>query len=94
MKVTVSGAIKMSEYVSKDGSIKQQLKLNVNEIELPPKGSLDEPVSVQSTVTPIVRQPSPSANTARAAAYTADPSRATAKASGDPFAKLDDDIPF
>jgi single-strand DNA-binding protein len=85
MKVTVSGAIKLGEYTTKDGAIRTQLKMTVNEVELPPKGSSNEPepVPVQSTPAPIIRQPSPSADPARAAAQTADP-----------FSKLEDDIPF
>lgn len=85
MKVTVSGSIKLGEYVTKDGAVRNQLKMTVNEIELPPKGSSNEPepVPVQSTVTTIVRQPSPSAPTATRATEVSDP-----------FSKLDDDIPF
>ena len=85
MKVTVSGAIKLGEYTTKDGAIRTQLKMMVNEVELPPRGSFNEPepVSVQSTPAPIIRQPSASADPARTAAQTADP-----------FSKFEDDIPF
>jgi single stranded DNA-binding protein len=85
MKVTVSGAIKLGEYSTKDGVIKSQLKMTVNEVELPPRGSSNEPepVPVQSTPAPIIRKPSPSADPARTAAQTADP-----------FSKFEDDIPF
>jgi single-stranded DNA-binding protein len=85
MKVTAFGSIKLGEYTAKDGAIKSQLKMAVSDVELPPRGSSNEPesVSVQSTPLPIIRQPSPSADPARTAAQRADP-----------FSKLHDDIPF
>lgn len=37
MRVTVSGPVKLEEYQAKDGSMKSNLRMTVDQIDLPPK---------------------------------------------------------
>lgn len=47
-RVTVSGPIKLEAYTAKDGTAKTRLRLSVDQIDLPPKGS-DAPAQTQQT---------------------------------------------
>jgi single-stranded DNA-binding protein len=50
-RVTVSGPIKLEAYTAKDGTAKTRLRLSVDQIDLPPKGS-DAPAQTQQTQQP------------------------------------------
>ncbi len=50
-RVTVSGPIKLEAYTAKDGTAKTRLRLSVDQIDLPPKGS-DAPAHTQQTQQP------------------------------------------